>query len=164
VATPAPRPRAYLTFLLITRVTTWLRLSRRDEAWKIAEILILRHQLAVLQRQQTHRPKLNWADRALLAALLGVIPQARRNLREYETHHNQHRPHRALDAAAPLKPLPEPVDLLHADAFLPGWAAHRFVHGGLDAADASSLPALMVVWRGAAPTPRAGARTPSPAR
>ena len=32
-------------------------------------------------------------------------------LRQYETHHNQHRPHRALDAAAPLKPLPEPVDL-----------------------------------------------------
>src|ERR1039457_5648168 len=66
-------------FLLIARVTTWLRLSRRDEAWKIAEILILRHQLAVLQRHQTHRPKLNWADRALLATLLGVIPKARRN-------------------------------------------------------------------------------------
>ena len=56
VATPAPRPRAYLTFLLIARVTTWLRLSRRDEAWKIAEILILRHQLAVLQRRQP-RPR-----------------------------------------------------------------------------------------------------------
>ena len=35
----------------------------------------------------------------------------RRILREYETHHNQHRPHRSLHAAAPLKPLPEPVDL-----------------------------------------------------
>jgi len=35
----------------------------------------------------------------------------RRILREYATHHNQHRPHRALDAAAPLKPLPEPADL-----------------------------------------------------
>ena len=35
----------------------------------------------------------------------------RRILREYETHHNQHRPHRSLDSAAPLKPLPEPVDL-----------------------------------------------------
>ena len=35
----------------------------------------------------------------------------RRILREYEIHHNQHRPHRSLDAAAPLKPLPEPVDL-----------------------------------------------------
>ena len=32
-------------------------------------------------------------------------------LREYETHHNQHRPHRSLHAAAPLKPLPEPVHL-----------------------------------------------------
>src|ERR1017187_7102858 len=66
-------------FLLITRVTAWLRLSRREDAWKIAEILILRHQLAVLQRQQPRRPKLNWADRALLAALLGVIPKARRH-------------------------------------------------------------------------------------
>jgi putative transposase len=35
----------------------------------------------------------------------------RRILREYETHHNLHRPHRSLDGAAPLKPLPEPVDL-----------------------------------------------------
>ena len=32
-------------------------------------------------------------------------------LRGYETHHNQHRPHRSLSGAAPLKPLPEPVDL-----------------------------------------------------
>jgi putative transposase len=31
-------------------------------------------------------------------------------LREYETHHNRHRPHRSLDSAAPLKSLPEPVD------------------------------------------------------
>jgi hypothetical protein len=65
-------------FLLITRVTTWLRLSQREEAWPIAEILILRHQLAVLQRRQPRRPHLNWADRALLAALLSVIPKARR--------------------------------------------------------------------------------------
>jgi putative transposase len=65
-------------FLLITRTATWLRLSRRAEAWRIAEILLLRHQLAVLQRRQPCRPKLNWADRALLATLLGVIPGARR--------------------------------------------------------------------------------------
>jgi hypothetical protein len=30
---------------------------------------------------------------------------------EYETHHNQRRPHRSLNSAAPLRPLPEPVDL-----------------------------------------------------
>ena len=65
-------------FLLITRVASWLQLSRHEEAWQTAEILILRHQLAVLQRQQPRRPDLNWADRALLAALLSVIPKARR--------------------------------------------------------------------------------------
>jgi transposase len=65
-------------FLLITRVAAWLRLSRREGTWKTAEILILRHQLAILQRRQPRRPKLNWTDRALLAALLGVIPKARR--------------------------------------------------------------------------------------
>src|SRR5450631_1364633 len=65
-------------FLLITRGAGWLRLSRREKTWKTAEILILRHQLTVLQRRQPRRPKLNWADRALLAALLGQIPKARR--------------------------------------------------------------------------------------
>src|ERR1039457_6726028 len=65
-------------FLLITRVTAWLRLSRREDAWKTAEILILRHQLTVLQRRRPRRPQLNWADRALLATLLGLIPKARR--------------------------------------------------------------------------------------
>src|ERR1019366_3832827 len=64
-------------FLLITRLAAWLRLSRCEEAWKTAEILILRHQLAVLQRRQPRRPKLNWADRALLATLLAVIPNTR---------------------------------------------------------------------------------------
>src|ERR1017187_7959581 len=68
-----------LVFLLITRLAAWLRLSRREETWKTAEILILRHQLAVLQRRQARRPKLTWADRALLAALPGVIPKARRH-------------------------------------------------------------------------------------
>jgi putative transposase len=65
-------------FLLITRVATGLRLSRREEMWKTAEILILRHQVGVLQRRQPRRPKLDWADRALLATLLGLIPKARR--------------------------------------------------------------------------------------
>ena len=56
----------------------WLRLSRRDESWKSAEILLLRHQLTVLQRQVPARPKTTWADRALLAALLELIPRGRR--------------------------------------------------------------------------------------
>jgi hypothetical protein len=52
----------------VSVLAAWLRLSRRDEPWKTVEILILRHQLAVPQRHQPRRPKLNGADRALLAA------------------------------------------------------------------------------------------------
>ncbi len=69
-------------FLLTTRLAAWPRLARREETWKTAEILILRHQLALLQRQQPRRPKLKWADRALLATLLTLIPKPR--------HHEQH--------------------------------------------------------------------------
>ena len=46
-------------------------------------------------------------DRTLIwnqGHLLRILPA-------YENHHNQHRPHRSLDAAAPLKSLPVPVDL-----------------------------------------------------
>src|SRR5205809_4159744 len=66
-------------FLRISRLAAGLRLSRREENWKAAEILLLRHQLTVLQRHQPCRPKLTWADRALLATLLSVIPKARRH-------------------------------------------------------------------------------------
>jgi hypothetical protein len=37
-------------FLLTTWLAAWLPLARREETWKTAEILILRHQLAVLPR------------------------------------------------------------------------------------------------------------------
>src|SRR5882724_5899415 len=66
-------------FLLIMRLTSWLRLSQREETSKTTEILLLRHQLAVLQRRQPRRPDLDWADRALLATSLAVIPKVRRH-------------------------------------------------------------------------------------
>ena len=65
-------------YILVLNVFSWLRLAGRGEAWRDAEILLLRHQLGVLQRQQVRRPRLTWADRALIAALAGVIPNARR--------------------------------------------------------------------------------------
>jgi putative transposase len=65
-------------FLLVTRLATWLRLCRRAGSWKDAEILLLRHQLTVLRRQPGVRPKLSWADRALIATLLSMIPRVRR--------------------------------------------------------------------------------------
>jgi putative transposase len=65
-------------FLLITRTASWLRLSRREETWKTTEILLLRHQLGILQRRQPRRPNLDSADRALLTTLLAMIPKMRR--------------------------------------------------------------------------------------
>ena len=64
-------------FLLTVQIPAWLRLSMRPSAWKDAEILLLRHQLAVLQRQTAARPRLTWTDRALFAALLTLIPRSR---------------------------------------------------------------------------------------
>jgi hypothetical protein len=64
--------------LTISRLCAWLRLSRREESWKTAEILLLRHQRIVLQRQVDARPKTSWAGRALIALLLEVIPKRRR--------------------------------------------------------------------------------------
>ena len=63
-------------FLLAAQIPAWLRLSRRPPTWKDAEILLLRHQLAILQRQTAARPKLRWTDRALFAALLTLIPRS----------------------------------------------------------------------------------------
>jgi transposase len=64
-----------LIFLVISRVVSLLRLSRRESWWKDAEILILRHQLTVAQRQQPRvHVRLTWPDRAWLAMLAGTLP------------------------------------------------------------------------------------------
>jgi putative transposase len=47
-----------------------------DDAAKDAEILVLRHQLAVLRRQLA-RPRLTWSDRAIVALLAGLMPRDR---------------------------------------------------------------------------------------
>lgn len=65
-------------YLCISRLFGWLRLSCRSESWKSAEILLLRQQLTVLQRHVDVRPKMNWADRALVALLLDIIPRRHR--------------------------------------------------------------------------------------
>jgi putative transposase len=55
-------------YLAMLRVFGWLALLPRSDRAKDAEILILRHQIAVLQRQ-VKTPRVSWADRALLSAL-----------------------------------------------------------------------------------------------
>ena len=62
-----------LLYLIMIRVFGWLALLGRSEASKDAEITMLRHEIAVLRRQ-VGRPKPDWADRAILAALARLLP------------------------------------------------------------------------------------------
>jgi putative transposase len=65
-----------LAYLTLCRSIQLLVLLARGDAEKDLEILVLRHQLAVLRRQ-TPRPRFDPADRALLAAISRVLPRAR---------------------------------------------------------------------------------------
>lgn len=64
-----------LIYRSLAVLLSWLALSARSSASKNAEILILRHEVAVLRRGNP-KPRIDWADRALLAALARILPRA----------------------------------------------------------------------------------------
>jgi transposase len=63
-----------MLYLIFVRLTGWMALLASSAASKDAELLVLRQEVAVLRRQNP-RPKLDWADRAMLAALARLLPR-----------------------------------------------------------------------------------------
>jgi putative transposase len=63
-----------MLYLIFVRLTGWMALPARSAASKDAELLVLRHQVAVLRRQNP-KPKVDRAGRAVLAALVRLLPR-----------------------------------------------------------------------------------------
>ena len=69
-----------LLYLIFRQVMSWLGLLARSSRSKDVEILVLRHEVAVLRRQ-VRRPRLSWADRAVLTALTRLLSRTCRRHR-----------------------------------------------------------------------------------
>src|SRR5918996_1183442 len=69
-----------LVYLIFNRLLSWLLLLGRTSSSKDVELLVLRHDVAVLRRADP-RPRLDWADRALFAALIRRLPTSLRGHR-----------------------------------------------------------------------------------
>ncbi|WP_223297440.1 hypothetical protein [Catenulispora acidiphila] len=162
--------------MLPVRVVAALRLWRCGDDYKTIEILLLRHQLAVLQRQLAatgKRPRPDWADRAIIALLLGLVPKARRvGLRLFVTPDTILRWHRDLLRRRRAKKSRPKNGRLATHRNIktliprmarqnPGWG-YRRIHGelaGLGIAVAASTVWEILKEAGVDPAPRRGSVT-----
>ena len=157
--------------MAVLRVFGWLALLARSDRAKDAEILLLRHQVAVLQRQ-VKKPVLSWADRAVLAALARVLPGSQlrqlrliispRTLLRWHAHLTRRHwtyPRRAPGRPRTAKPVRALVLEMARDN--PGWG-YRRIHGELTGL--GYTPAPSTVWQilkdaGIDPAPRRSGQT-----
>jgi len=154
-----------LLYLILRTAVGWLGLLSRSQASKDAEILVLRHQLAVLRRQVA-RPQLSWADRAVQAALGRLVPRGHWP-RLFVTPETVMRWHRDLIRrrwTVPRRPGRPPTRptirqlVLRMAADNPGWG-YRRIHGeliGLGHRLAPSTVWLILRRAGIDPAPRSG--------
>ena len=155
-----------LAYLVVLRVFGWLALLARSDRAKGTEILILRHQVAVLQRQ-VKTPRLSWADRAVMAALARLLPRGQlgqlRLIISPRTLLRWHacivRRHWTYPRRAPGRPRtakPVRVLVLEMARDNPGWG-YRGIHGELAGLGYKLAPST--VWQilkdaGIDPAPR----------
>jgi putative transposase len=153
-------------YLAVLRIFGWLALLARSDRAKDAEILILRHQVAVLQRQ-VKTLRLSWADRAILAALARLLPASQlRQLRLIISprtllrwHADLIRRHWAFPRRAPGRPRTAPAVralVLEMARDNPGWG-YRRIHGEMAGLGYKLAPST--VWQilkdaGIDPAPR----------
>jgi putative transposase len=126
-----------MLYLITTRIFAWLVLLSRSPAAKEAEILILRHEVAVLRRQVA-APRPTWPDRALIATLARLLPRPLRSHRIVSPrtllawHHRLIKQKWTQPPSAGRPPVPEELRemITRLGAENPRWGFRR-VHGEL---------------------------------